>query len=256
MVLSLVCVGTFLTAFNVTIVNVAYRSIGESLGNSEHLPWIISGYNIAFAAALLTAGRMADSFGRKRALTSPSASRESSSDNGYSPNHATDHPPASDLTCSVPPSRSHQSLSSRWRSWNRIGGVCDRCALRAPARWRSSASSCSLSAPAPIRCPPSTSHSSGYVSLLPQMSRAWPMPWASTRRTFSSSSGSGMSGSTRRRATAQRESPQLLDGDGARYGVARHWNRRKYQRVVEGGALGIAAVDAVVGAVPGVSGYR
>jgi EmrB/QacA subfamily drug resistance transporter len=68
MVLSLVCVGTFLTAFDVTIVNVAYRTISESLGNSEHLPWIISGYNIAFAAALLTAGRMADSFGRKRAF--------------------------------------------------------------------------------------------------------------------------------------------------------------------------------------------
>jgi EmrB/QacA subfamily drug resistance transporter len=68
MVLSLVCVGTFLTAFDVTIVNVAYRSIGASLGNSQHLPWIISGYNIAFAAALLTAGRMADSFGRKRAF--------------------------------------------------------------------------------------------------------------------------------------------------------------------------------------------
>jgi EmrB/QacA subfamily drug resistance transporter len=67
-VLALICVGTFLTAFDVTIVNVAYRSIGASLGHLGQLPWIISGYNIAFAAALLTAGRMADSFGRKRAF--------------------------------------------------------------------------------------------------------------------------------------------------------------------------------------------
>jgi EmrB/QacA subfamily drug resistance transporter len=87
MVLSLVCVGTFLTAFDVTIVNVAYRSIGESLGNSEHLPWIISGYNIAFAAALLTAGRMADSFGRKRAfLTGISVFSASSMLCGLAPN--------------------------------------------------------------------------------------------------------------------------------------------------------------------------
>jgi EmrB/QacA subfamily drug resistance transporter len=89
MVLSLVCVGTFLTAFDVTIVNVAYRTIGESLGNSEHLPWIISGYNIAFAAALLTAGRMADSFGRKRAfLTGISVFSASSMLCGLAPNVA------------------------------------------------------------------------------------------------------------------------------------------------------------------------
>lgn len=67
-VLALVCAGTFLTALDVTIVNVAYRSIREALGGPPQLPWIISGYNIAFAAGLLTAGRMADSFGRKRAF--------------------------------------------------------------------------------------------------------------------------------------------------------------------------------------------
>jgi EmrB/QacA subfamily drug resistance transporter len=67
-VLLLVASGTFLTALDVTIVNVAYKSIREDLGDSTLLPWIISGYAISFAAGLLTAGRLADSFGRKRAF--------------------------------------------------------------------------------------------------------------------------------------------------------------------------------------------
>jgi EmrB/QacA subfamily drug resistance transporter len=67
-VLIIVAAGTFLTALDVTIVNVAYKTIREHLGDSTLLPWIISGYAIAFAAGLLTAGRLADSFGRKRAF--------------------------------------------------------------------------------------------------------------------------------------------------------------------------------------------
>ena len=67
-VLALVCTGTFLTALDVTIVNVAYRTMRGEFTDSRLLPWVISGYNIAFAAGLLTAGRMADSFGRKRAF--------------------------------------------------------------------------------------------------------------------------------------------------------------------------------------------
>ena len=67
-VLALVCAGTYLTALDVTVVNVAYSTIKAALGASDLLPWIISGYSISFAAGLLTAGRMADSFGRKKAF--------------------------------------------------------------------------------------------------------------------------------------------------------------------------------------------
>jgi EmrB/QacA subfamily drug resistance transporter len=67
-VLALISVGTFLTALDVTIINVGYRTMRGVFKDSSLLPWILSGYNIAFAAGLLTAGRMADSFGRKRAF--------------------------------------------------------------------------------------------------------------------------------------------------------------------------------------------
>jgi EmrB/QacA subfamily drug resistance transporter len=67
-VLALISVGTFLTALDVTIINVGYRTMRGVFNDSQLLPWILSGYNIAFAAGLLTAGRMADSFGRKRAF--------------------------------------------------------------------------------------------------------------------------------------------------------------------------------------------
>jgi EmrB/QacA subfamily drug resistance transporter len=67
-VLALVSVGFFLTALDFTVVNVAFRHIEDSFGPSAKtlLPWTLSGYSIAFAAGLLTAGRMADTFGRKR----------------------------------------------------------------------------------------------------------------------------------------------------------------------------------------------
>lgn len=69
-VLALVSVGFFLTALDFTVVNVAFRHIEDDFGPSSAslLPWTLSGYSIAFAAGLLTAGRMADTFGRKRAF--------------------------------------------------------------------------------------------------------------------------------------------------------------------------------------------
>lgn len=69
-VLALVSIGTYLTALDVTIVNIAFRAVQRSFGSVPPtlLTWIISGYNIAFAAGLLTAGRMAESFGRRRAF--------------------------------------------------------------------------------------------------------------------------------------------------------------------------------------------
>ena len=69
-VLALVSVGFFITALDFTIVNIAFRPIEDDFGPDARslLPWTLSGYSIAFAAGLLTAGRMADAFGRKRAF--------------------------------------------------------------------------------------------------------------------------------------------------------------------------------------------
>jgi EmrB/QacA subfamily drug resistance transporter len=52
-----------------SILNVAFRSLVADFGpqHQRQLTWIFSGYSIAFAAALLTAGRAGDRFGRKRA---------------------------------------------------------------------------------------------------------------------------------------------------------------------------------------------
>ena len=70
LVLALVSVGFFITALDFTIVNIAFRPIEDDFGAGARsiLPWTLSGYSIAFAAGLLTAGRMADAFGRKRAF--------------------------------------------------------------------------------------------------------------------------------------------------------------------------------------------
>ncbi|MGF1596857.1 MAG: MFS transporter [Acidimicrobiales bacterium] len=57
----------FLVVIDISAVNVAFPSIGESFDADEtSLSWIISGYNITVAALLLVAGRLADSWGRRR----------------------------------------------------------------------------------------------------------------------------------------------------------------------------------------------
>ena len=69
-VLALTSVGVALVSLDVSIVNVAFGSLIQEWGTGSRrlLTWIFSGYNIAYAAGLLTAGRMADAFGRKRAF--------------------------------------------------------------------------------------------------------------------------------------------------------------------------------------------
>ncbi len=69
-VLALTGTGVFMAALDVSIVNVAFTDIVDDFGTDSRrlLTWIFSGYNIAYAAGLLTAGRLADSFGRKRAF--------------------------------------------------------------------------------------------------------------------------------------------------------------------------------------------
>jgi len=67
-VLAVTSVAVFMALLDVTIVNIAFPDIRgsfprDSLGD---LSWILNGYNIVFAAALVPAGRLADRVGRKR----------------------------------------------------------------------------------------------------------------------------------------------------------------------------------------------
>jgi EmrB/QacA subfamily drug resistance transporter len=59
--------GALMDMIDVTIVNVALPTIRRSLtASATQLEWVVSGYMLAFAAALIVAGSMGDRFGRKR----------------------------------------------------------------------------------------------------------------------------------------------------------------------------------------------
>jgi EmrB/QacA subfamily drug resistance transporter len=59
--------GAFMVVLDFFIVNVALPSIATDLGASESsLEWVVAGYGLAFAAFLITAGRLGDELGRRR----------------------------------------------------------------------------------------------------------------------------------------------------------------------------------------------
>src|SRR3954451_16424919 len=65
--LGAVCVATFMLLIDITIVNVALPDIAKDLGSSfTDLQWVIDAYALSLASLLLTAGSLADLFGRKR----------------------------------------------------------------------------------------------------------------------------------------------------------------------------------------------
>lgn len=65
--LRVVCLSTALLLVNVSAPNVALPDIADDLGASfTDLQWTLSGYALALAVFLLTAGTLADRFGRKR----------------------------------------------------------------------------------------------------------------------------------------------------------------------------------------------
>lgn len=67
--LTVVALVAFMTSLDNTIVNVALPSIRRDLGMSlAGLQWVVSGYVLAFAGLLLAGGRLADVYGRRRAL--------------------------------------------------------------------------------------------------------------------------------------------------------------------------------------------
>ena len=59
-----------MSALDTTIVNVARHTIEQDFGASaSSVSWVLSGYSIVYAAVLLTSGRLADRYGRKRIYT-------------------------------------------------------------------------------------------------------------------------------------------------------------------------------------------
>jgi EmrB/QacA subfamily drug resistance transporter len=62
-----VCVATFMLLLDITIVNVALPAIEAALHASfSDLQWVVDAYALALATCVLTAGALADLFGRKR----------------------------------------------------------------------------------------------------------------------------------------------------------------------------------------------
>jgi MFS family permease len=66
-----VCLGTFMLLLDVTIVNVALPDIQQSLHASfSDLQWVVDAYALTLASLLLTAGSLADLFGRRLLFSS------------------------------------------------------------------------------------------------------------------------------------------------------------------------------------------
>ncbi|MGA5823341.1 MFS transporter [Kitasatospora sp. NPDC094028] len=67
--LASVCLAAFAINLDTTIVNVALPDLGRELhATTRDLQWIVDGYNLSFAALVLTAGSLGDRFGRRPAL--------------------------------------------------------------------------------------------------------------------------------------------------------------------------------------------
>ncbi|HEX2309034.1 MAG TPA: MFS transporter [Jatrophihabitantaceae bacterium] len=61
-----VCLGTFMLLLDITIVNVALPDIQDALNSSfSDLQWVVDAYALTLAAFLLTAGSLADMYGRR-----------------------------------------------------------------------------------------------------------------------------------------------------------------------------------------------
>src|SRR3954447_18804697 len=89
--LAAVVFAVFVTTLDNTVVNVALPSIQRDLHlGISGLSWIVNGYVLAFAVLLLTGGRLADSWGRRRAfLTGLALFTATSAMAGLAPNAGT-----------------------------------------------------------------------------------------------------------------------------------------------------------------------
>lgn len=69
-VLAVTVIGASMTAIDTTIVNVARDTLVKEFHSSAtNVSWVLSAYSIVFAAVLLTSGRLADRYGRRRIYT-------------------------------------------------------------------------------------------------------------------------------------------------------------------------------------------
>jgi EmrB/QacA subfamily drug resistance transporter len=65
--LAVVCIATAILMLDIAVVNTALPSIGEDLKTGiGGLQWVVDAYTLALAAVVLTAGSLADRFGRRR----------------------------------------------------------------------------------------------------------------------------------------------------------------------------------------------
>jgi MFS transporter, DHA2 family, methylenomycin A resistance protein len=61
------CLAVLLAQIDTSVVNLAMRAIGTSLhATVTNLQWVLDGYNLTYAALLLTGGLLADLYGRRR----------------------------------------------------------------------------------------------------------------------------------------------------------------------------------------------
>ena len=68
-ILAVVCLAVFAINLDTTIINIALPDLSRDLGAStRQLQWVVDGYNLAFAALVLTAGSLGDRFGRRPVL--------------------------------------------------------------------------------------------------------------------------------------------------------------------------------------------
>jgi EmrB/QacA subfamily drug resistance transporter len=67
-VLAVTSLGVFMAFLDTTIVNIAFTDITRHFPRTSlsDLSWVLNGYTVLFAAALIPAGRIADRFGRRR----------------------------------------------------------------------------------------------------------------------------------------------------------------------------------------------
>ena len=68
-ILGVLCLAVFAVSIDTTVLNVALPTISRELGaGTAELQWIVDAYTLALAGVLLTAGSLADRYGRKKML--------------------------------------------------------------------------------------------------------------------------------------------------------------------------------------------
>jgi NTE family protein len=69
-IFAVTALGGFMASLDLSIANVAFPALQRSFPHTSRpaLAWVITGYVIAFASLLVTAGRVADRFGRRRSF--------------------------------------------------------------------------------------------------------------------------------------------------------------------------------------------